>query len=59
MEGSCSTGQSPQLAVVPVEEEEEYQSTPRNIPEERGSNLNCAEAYTHANNGFDFVPPCV
>jgi hypothetical protein len=23
MEGSCSTGQSPQLAVVPVEEEEE------------------------------------
>jgi hypothetical protein len=22
MEGSCSTGQSPQLAVVPVEEEE-------------------------------------
>jgi hypothetical protein len=24
MEGSCSTGQSPQWAVVPVEEEEEY-----------------------------------
>jgi hypothetical protein len=23
MEGSCSTGQSPQLSVVPVEEEEE------------------------------------
>jgi hypothetical protein len=25
MEGSCSTGQSPQWAVVPVEEEEEEQ----------------------------------
>jgi hypothetical protein len=24
MEGYCSTGQSPQWAVVPVEEEEEY-----------------------------------
>jgi hypothetical protein len=24
IEGSCSTGQSPQWAVVPVEEEEEY-----------------------------------
>jgi hypothetical protein len=24
MEGSCSTGQSPQWAIVPVEEEEEY-----------------------------------
>jgi hypothetical protein len=24
MEGFCSTGQSPQWAVVPVEEEEEY-----------------------------------
>jgi hypothetical protein len=27
MEESCSTGQSPQWAVVPVEEEEEYVST--------------------------------
>jgi hypothetical protein len=27
MEGSCSTGQSPQRAVVPVEEEEENQNT--------------------------------
>jgi hypothetical protein len=26
MEGSCSTGQSPQWAVVPVEEEEEVYS---------------------------------
>jgi hypothetical protein len=26
MEGSCSTGQSPQWAVVPVEVEEEYTS---------------------------------
>jgi hypothetical protein len=26
MEGSCSTGQSPQWAVVPVEEEEEVLS---------------------------------
>jgi hypothetical protein len=25
MEGSCSTGQSPQRAVVPVEEEEEVE----------------------------------
>jgi hypothetical protein len=25
MEGSCSTGQSPQWAVVPVEEEEEQE----------------------------------
>jgi len=27
MEGHCSTGQSPQWAVVPVEEEEEYTSS--------------------------------
>jgi hypothetical protein len=27
MEGSCSTGQSPQWAVVPVEEEEDYMTT--------------------------------
>jgi hypothetical protein len=26
MEGSCSTGQSPQWAVVPVEEEEEEEA---------------------------------
>jgi hypothetical protein len=26
MEGSCSTGQSPQWAVVPVEEEEGFQA---------------------------------
>jgi hypothetical protein len=33
MEGSCSTGQSPQRAVVPVEEEKEY-----------CCNINCAFA---------------
>jgi hypothetical protein len=27
MEGSCSTGQSPQWAVVPLEEEEEEEGT--------------------------------
>jgi hypothetical protein len=27
MEGSCSTGQSPQWAVVPVEEEKEVEKT--------------------------------
>jgi hypothetical protein len=33
MEGSCSTGQSPQRAVVPVEEEEELVIT-KNICED-------------------------
>jgi hypothetical protein len=31
MEGSCSTGQSPQWAVVPVEEEEEEETHFENI----------------------------
>jgi hypothetical protein len=30
MEGSCSTGQSPQWAVVPVEEEEEEEEFKEN-----------------------------
>jgi hypothetical protein len=30
MEGSCSTGQSPQWAVVPAEEEEEEEEECRN-----------------------------
>jgi hypothetical protein len=32
MEGSCSTGQSPQWAVVPVEEEEEVIMVKSDIP---------------------------
>jgi hypothetical protein len=34
MEGSCSTGQSPQLAVVPVEEEEEEEEEEEGEEEE-------------------------
>jgi hypothetical protein len=33
MEGSCSTGQSPQRAVVPVEEEEEEVTVQRILME--------------------------
>jgi hypothetical protein len=41
MEGSCSTGQSPQWAVVPVEEEEEYGGVPNsNFCPEAGYLLN-------------------
>jgi hypothetical protein len=32
MEGSCSTGQSPQRAAVPVEEEEEEEEWTHNCP---------------------------
>jgi hypothetical protein len=34
MEGSCSTGQSPQWAVVPVEEEEEEEGEEEEEEEE-------------------------
>jgi hypothetical protein len=37
MEGSCSTGQSPQWAVVQVEEEEEEEYQSRNIGQVAGS----------------------
>jgi len=32
MEGHCSTGQSPQWAVVPMEEEEEEEEEEEDIP---------------------------
>jgi CO dehydrogenase/acetyl-CoA synthase beta subunit len=35
MEGSCSTGQSPQWAVVPVEEEEEEEEEEQEEQEEK------------------------
>jgi hypothetical protein len=35
MEGSCSTGQSPQRAVVPVEEEEEEEDEEEDEEEEK------------------------
>jgi hypothetical protein len=35
MEGSCSTGQSPQRAVVPVEEEEEEEEQEQEEEEEQ------------------------
>jgi hypothetical protein len=39
MEGSCSTGQSPQWAVVPVEEEEEEEKEEEEKEEEEDSVL--------------------
>jgi hypothetical protein len=39
MEGSCSTGQSPQWAVVPVEEEEEEEEEVYSNPLHVSSNL--------------------
>jgi hypothetical protein len=37
MEGSCSTGQSPQWAVVPVEEEEEEEEEEEDISVQYGT----------------------
>ena len=52
MEGHCSTGQSPQWAVVPMEEEEEEEE------EEEGHNFRYFFTIVHIYNATHFVWLC-